>query len=50
VLSCEIFGVKQGPGCLQKIIQTYASPSTPAARRPASAKALKPLLGYLLSK
>jgi hypothetical protein len=53
VLSCEIFGVKQGPGCLQQILQTYASPSAssaPARARTTDAKALKPLLGYLLSK
>jgi hypothetical protein len=50
VLTCEIFGVKQGPGCLAKILQTYLSPAPAAhARRPAAA-ALKPLLGYLLSR
>jgi virulence factor Mce-like protein len=33
VISCELFGVRQEPGCLSKILQTYASPSTPAIRR-----------------
>jgi virulence factor Mce-like protein len=33
VISCELFGVRQEPGCLSKILQTYGSPSTPAARR-----------------
>jgi len=51
VISCELFGVKQGPGCLQQILQTYASPATQASRAPARrVGALKPLLSYLLSK
>lgn len=33
VISCEMFGVRQEPGCLSRILQTYASPSTPAVRR-----------------
>jgi hypothetical protein len=47
VISCELFGVKQEPGCLQKIVQTYGSPSTPAVR---SASSLRPLLHYLLAR
>jgi hypothetical protein len=53
VISCEMFGVKQGPGCLQNILQTYASPSTPARRgraRAARPGSLRPLLGYLLGR
>ena len=57
VISCEIFGVAQGPGCLAKILQTYglaparreASPATPVSRG-AVANSLKPLLGYLLGR
>ena len=59
VISCELFGLKQGPGCLQKILTTYGPPpSTPHTRQPATppharqpaTAALKPLLGYLLSR
>jgi hypothetical protein len=57
VISCEIFGVAQGPGCLGKILQTYglapaqrrASPLTPGSQAAASSS-LKPLLSYLLGR
>jgi virulence factor Mce-like protein len=48
VITCELFGVKQEPGCLQKILQTYGSPSVPAVRGGNSA--LEPLLNYLLGR
>lgn len=47
VLSCEMFGVQQGPGCLAKVLSTYLSPG--ASGTPATG-ALTPLLSYLLKR
>jgi virulence factor Mce-like protein len=48
VITCEMFDVKQGPGCLTKILQSSALTSNPGSAR--SVRSLKPLLGYLLAK
>ncbi len=55
VITCEMLGAKQGPGCLEHILQGYGS-DTPAATRRSDAhahpdggaSALKPLLQYLI--
>jgi hypothetical protein len=57
VISCEMFGVPQGPGCLTKLLQAYGSapaqhgtsPPT-ASPRAAASSSLKPLLSYLLGR
>jgi virulence factor Mce-like protein len=55
VISCEMFGLPQGPGCLTKALQAHGSAppqhgtSAPApGPRRAAPGSLKPLLGYLL--
>jgi hypothetical protein len=55
VITCEMFGAKQGPGCLEHIGQGYgtgpsSAGSTAQAKRraAANANALAPLLHYLI--
>lgn len=61
VVNCELFGVPDSPGCLAKILSTYASagaPTTTPATTPATASqpsdersgTLTPLLHYLIGR
>jgi virulence factor Mce-like protein len=59
VISCELFGVPDSPGCLGKILSTYAASGFPGitpvpgiipAKRSHGTAAIKPLLRYLVGQ